>query len=207
MGKKKGLSVDEKRDKLQEFLHETKEVFTMKQLETQCSKKKGIVSQTVKDIAQSLVSDDLIQSDKIGINVLYWSFPSQSLIVRENKLNVLNEQVAALKKSIEETQQKIEESLVGKEETAEREEALQKQAEVQEKNNKLKANCQKFAKLDPEFLDKQRKQRDVAFEAANRWTDNIYALRSHCIKEMGIQQDMFDSHFEITESFDYIEMD
>ena len=113
----------------------------MKQLETNCSKKKGIVSQTVKDIAVSLVSDDLIQSDKIGINVLYWSFPSQSLIVvctpflwnrhveelpisrnfqRESKLNVLNEQVAALKKTIEETQQKIEESTVGKEETVRR---------------------------------------------------------------------------------------
>jgi hypothetical protein len=53
----------------------------MKQLETLCAKKKGIVSQTVKDIAASLVSDDLIKSDKIGIGVFYWSFPSESLLV------------------------------------------------------------------------------------------------------------------------------
>ena len=53
----------------------------MKQLESICSKKKGIVSQTVKDIAQGLVSDDLVKSDKIGTGVYYWSFPSESLIV------------------------------------------------------------------------------------------------------------------------------
>ncbi|MCR9066858.1 MAG: hypothetical protein NXI00_23000, partial [Cytophagales bacterium] len=79
----------------------------MKQLEKVCSKQKGIVSQTVKEIAVGLVSDDLIQSDKIGIGVFYWSFPSQSLIVRENKMNALDAEIEKLQKKIAKTRTKI----------------------------------------------------------------------------------------------------
>ena len=89
----------------------------MKQLEKVCSKQKGIVSQTVKEIAVGLVSDDLIQSDKIGIGVFYWSFPSQSLIVRENKMNALDAEIEKLQKKIAKTRTKISEAIVGKEDT------------------------------------------------------------------------------------------
>lgn len=89
----------------------------MKDLEKACSKQKGIVLQTVKDIATGLVADDLITSDKIGINVFYWSFPSQSLIVRENKMKTLDAQIAALQAQIDDTNQRITEASVNKEET------------------------------------------------------------------------------------------
>jgi hypothetical protein len=36
-----------------------------------------IVSQSVKDVLQSLVDDDMVSTDKIGIQNFYWSFPSQ----------------------------------------------------------------------------------------------------------------------------------
>jgi len=39
------------------------------------------VSQTVKDIAQSLIDDGEINMDKIGTSNYYWSFPSQDLVV------------------------------------------------------------------------------------------------------------------------------
>jgi ATP/maltotriose-dependent transcriptional regulator MalT len=45
----------------------------------------------------------------------------------------------------------------GKESTSEREEALERQRELQEINNTLSGNCQKFAALDPEFVEQQRK--------------------------------------------------
>lgn len=42
--------------------------------------KRGVISQSVKDVIQSLVDDDLVAKDKIGISVsgyafLYWILP------------------------------------------------------------------------------------------------------------------------------------
>lgn len=38
-------------------------------------KLKGIVANSVKDVIQKLLDDALIDSDKIGTSVYYWSFP------------------------------------------------------------------------------------------------------------------------------------
>ncbi|WJX86741.1 Meiotic nuclear division protein 1 [Trifolium repens] len=38
--------------------------------------KKGVITQSVKDVVQSLVDDDLVSKDKIGTSVYFWSLPS-----------------------------------------------------------------------------------------------------------------------------------
>lgn len=104
MSRKKGLSEDEKKAKMKEFFIETvnshskieifffclksffkidenflflqKDVFTLKQLEKEASKKKGFKEKEVKDIAQQCLDDNMIKSDKIGSSVYYWQFPS-----------------------------------------------------------------------------------------------------------------------------------
>lgn len=63
--KKRGLSAEEKREKILEVFHETRDVFQLKDIEKLASKK-GVVTQAVKDVLQSLVDDDLVCSDKIG---------------------------------------------------------------------------------------------------------------------------------------------
>lgn len=62
----RGLSVEDKRIKLLEIFHETKDFFQLKELEKLGPKMKGIVSQSVKEVLQSLVDDNLVQMDKIG---------------------------------------------------------------------------------------------------------------------------------------------
>ena len=69
---KKGLSRDEKLQKVQELLHETKTAMTLKELETKCNRDKGVVANTVKDIAAELVSDNLVCCEKIGLSNYYW---------------------------------------------------------------------------------------------------------------------------------------
>ena len=70
MSKKRGLSADEKRIKMMEFFYENEDFFQLKDLEKRCPKEKGIVSQSVKDILNQLVSDNLVDTDKIGEGVL-----------------------------------------------------------------------------------------------------------------------------------------
>jgi hypothetical protein len=37
-----------------------------------------LVPQTVKDVLESLISDNLVESDKIGAGNFYWSLPSKA---------------------------------------------------------------------------------------------------------------------------------
>ena len=56
---KKGLSLEEKRNKILEIYLECKEVFNLKEIE-KIGAKKGVVFQTIKDVNQSLVDDNLV---------------------------------------------------------------------------------------------------------------------------------------------------
>ena len=56
---KKGLSLEEKRNKILEIYLERKEVFNLKEIE-KIGAKKGVVFQTIKDVNQSLVDDNLV---------------------------------------------------------------------------------------------------------------------------------------------------
>ena len=63
---KKGLSWEEKRKRMLEIYYSTKQVYNLKELE-KIAPKKGIIVQAVKDVNQSLVDDNLVEQDKIGI--------------------------------------------------------------------------------------------------------------------------------------------
>lgn len=61
-------------------------MWTLKELEKQAPKLKGIVSQSVKEVLDSLISDEIVQGDKIGTSNYFWSFPSTAAVTRQNKL-------------------------------------------------------------------------------------------------------------------------
>jgi len=100
----RGLSAEEKRVKLLEIFHETKDFFQLKELEKLGPKMKGIVSQSVKEVLQSLVDDNLVQSDKIGSSNFFWSFPSQRGTIMQNRLDGVSEARAASEKQLAEVQ-------------------------------------------------------------------------------------------------------
>ncbi|XP_038880241.1 meiotic nuclear division protein 1 homolog isoform X3 [Benincasa hispida] len=75
MSKKRGLSLDEKREKMLQIFYESQDFFLLKELE-KLGPRKGVISQSVKDVVQSLVDDDLVSKEKIGTSVYFWSLPS-----------------------------------------------------------------------------------------------------------------------------------
>lgn len=50
----------------------------MKELEKIAPKEKGITSMSVKEVVQSLVDDALVDTEKIGTSIYFWSFPSKA---------------------------------------------------------------------------------------------------------------------------------
>ena len=104
MSKKRGLSLEEKRQKMLEVFYEKKDFFLLKELEKIGPKEKGVVAQSVKEVVQSLVDDDLVDSDKIGTSVYFWAFPSKATAVRKRKLNQTEEKLDQTKKKLKASQ-------------------------------------------------------------------------------------------------------
>jgi hypothetical protein len=68
-------------------------IFQLKELE-KMGPKKGVISQSVKDVVQSLVDDDLVLKDKTGTSVRFTlcncSIELISLVIQKRILMVLN---------------------------------------------------------------------------------------------------------------------
>ena len=64
----------------------------------------SIVAQSVKEVLQSLVDDELVIMEKIGTSNYFWSFPSAALQTRKNKIAQLNKELDQLKQHLENAQ-------------------------------------------------------------------------------------------------------
>lgn len=189
---------------MMEFFYEKKDVFQLKELEKLCQKEKGITSMTVKEVLQSLVDDGLVDTDKIGTSIYYWAFPSKASQKRKRKIE-------ELQKSIEEAKAKklaladmIKQTSMGREDTADRQSIL---AQVEERNAEkaaLLAKLKQYEECDPEALEMMKQQAKAATEAANRWTDNIFAVKSWIKNKFNFDEATINKQFSIPEDLDYV---
>ena len=83
------------------YMSESKSVFKLDELEKKLKKACGITSQSVKEILLSLVDDNLVDHDKIGIGNYYWALPSKLVAKKQNMLEKKQQEIINLKDSIE----------------------------------------------------------------------------------------------------------
>ena len=101
MAKKRGLSADEKKQKmlnamlagvfLQSFVESSRNLYIIWRRLRKLQRTKEFVicilagwivaTMIVKDVIQDMLDDDMIIQEKVGTQVLYWIFPSQSYIL------------------------------------------------------------------------------------------------------------------------------
>ncbi|XP_053559727.1 meiotic nuclear division protein 1 homolog [Bombina bombina] len=205
MSKKRGLSVEEKRVRMMEIFFETKDVFQLKDLEKIAPKEKGITSMSVKEILQSLVDDAMVDTDRIGTSNYFWAFPSKALHARKRKLETLESQFTEANQKKNTLQQSVEKAKVGRQDTEERSTMSKELAALRQQRDKFKTELEKYKECDPDVIDEMRQSNKVAKEAANRWTDNIFAVKSWAKKKFGFEESKIDKTFSIPEDFDYIE--
>ncbi|KAJ0410445.1 hypothetical protein P43SY_002777 [Pythium insidiosum] len=105
--RKKGVSLEEKRERILKIYHESKEVYNLKEIE-KLGAKAGVVLQTVKDVNQALVDDALVDFDKIGSGNYFWSFPSKLSQQRKRKLSELQQRHTAARERLDNVNQSIE---------------------------------------------------------------------------------------------------
>ncbi|XP_067260672.1 meiotic nuclear division protein 1 homolog [Chanodichthys erythropterus] len=204
MSKKKGLSLEEKRSRMMEIFFETKDVFQLKDLEKIAPKSKGITPMSVKEVLQSLVDDNMVDTERVGTSNYYWAFPSKALHTRKRRLEELEIQHEEGNQRKKALQQAVDKAKVGREVNDEREDLLKELTALKSQRDQLKVELEKYKECDPEVVEEIRKANITAKEAVSRWTDNVFAIKSWAKKKFGFENNRLDKAFGIPEDFDYI---
>ncbi|CAH0485231.1 unnamed protein product [Peronospora farinosa] len=201
---RKGVSLEEKRERLLRIYHESKEVFNLKEIE-KLGSKAGVVLQTVKDVNQALVDDTLVDCDKIGSGNYFWSFPSKLSQSRKRKLNELEQRRQSLNEKLLRVKKSIEEQKALRPESEERVLKLRRLEEQKAKVQALRTKVQHLAENDPAMLEELERKSCVAKEGSDRWTDNVYTLKSWVVNKRGVEGREVDKWLGIKDDFDYVE--
>ncbi|GLC46636.1 Meiotic nuclear division protein 1 [Pleodorina starrii] len=207
MPPKKGLSAADKRDRMLEIFHDSADVFVIKDVE-KLSVKKGIISQAVKDVLQSLIDDDLVHCEKIGISNYYWAFPSEASVKIETEVKKYETELASTKRRRVDAGAAITQHKAANPNTEERAEALTALNALKERHAKVQTELAAYRDSDPETVEAMRNAAEGAKLAANRWLDNTYSLLSWCKKKFAGRESELAKFFEengLDEKAEYIE--
>ncbi len=183
MKKKKGMTFDEKRDKMMTIFSEDKSFFHLKDIE-KLGTKKGITYQTIKEVLDSLVGDDMVETEKIGTSLFYWSLPSKVINTKKNKLSnnkhlikSFNEDNANLKVTIEK-QKKL------RKETEDYRKKREIFERIQKENEALIKDLNQYELNDPEIYEKYENDNSLFINAFDVLADNLY-ICDKIIRERG----------------------
>lgn len=206
MSKKRGLSLEEKREQMLQIFYESQDFFLLKELE-KLGPKKGVISQSVKDVVQSLVDDDLVLKDKIGTSVYFWSLPSCAGNQLRSAYSKLEADLLNSQKRFDELLEQRDNLKKGREESDEREAALEELKIVEQQHKKLKEELASYADNDPAALESMRNATAIAHSAANRWTDNIFTVQQWCSSNFPQAKEQLEHMYRevgITDDFEYL---
>ncbi|CAG2119045.1 unnamed protein product, partial [Medioppia subpectinata] len=69
----------------------------------------------------------------------------------------------------------------------------------------LKVRLEALKDCDPKVTEQLQKDCTVAKEAVNRWTDNVFLVKSWCKEKFNLEDAELNKQFDIPEDFDYPE--
>ncbi|MCL7035243.1 hypothetical protein MKW94_013482, partial [Papaver nudicaule] len=214
MSKKRGLSLEEKREKMLQIFYDSQDFYLLKELEKMCPQK-VVISQSVKDVIQSLLMMTFNIHDFctyfegfLYFQIYFWSLPSCASNQLRNASNKLESDIKSSKKRLAELNEQRDALKKGREASDEREEALTDLKTVEIKYNELKNEMGHYSDNDPATLEAMKNATRVSHAAANRWTDNIFAIRQWCSNNIPHAKEQLEHMYTeigITEDFDYLE--
>jgi hypothetical protein len=175
MKKTKGLSFEEKRKRMSDIFKDDPSFFHLKDIE-KLGTKKGIIFQTIKDVLDSLVNDNLVETDKIGSSNFYWALPSKIYQVKKNGLDRNYEAIENINADNEALKNKIIEAKALRKETDERREKLDELEELMRKKQEYEKKLLEYKKNDPERYKNVLADTKQLVILNELWKDNIYCI-------------------------------
>ncbi|KAG0325204.1 Meiotic nuclear division protein 1, partial [Podila humilis] len=83
-----------------------------------------------------------------------------------------------------------------------REELMARLAEAEAMDRELQSELKKYADSDPTLLEAQQKYSNIAKEAVNKWTENIFVFQSYCVNKFNVDRQEFNRNFGISDDLD-----
>jgi len=200
---KRRVSKDEKVRNLQEIFYEKKEPLTGKEIEKE-AKSKGIFEKQVKELIQVLLDDNLLESEKAGVTTIYWSFPSQVANKRKRRLEELETDINRLSTKKQKYEENKANSSAEKETPEYREEVTNQLNQLRKRNQELQNEYKNYEQMDPAKVEQMNSDAQKAKLSANRWTDNIFTLRTYVKNKFSVDNTEVDGQLGIKEDFDYV---
>jgi hypothetical protein len=203
MSKRKGVSAQEKRDRLLTMLRDSKRPWSTKEVE-KSAKSLGFHAMAMPDVLNSLLDDSLVEKEKIGSANYVWSFPSDAYKRAKLKHDTYTSEVEALTAELTENEEKKRELEEGREETTEYvqmyEELKTKKQELGELEKAAVANSAN----DPEALGKLSNLVEQMRQNINRVTENTFELFTYLTKKKGFDRTMVKDFLKMSDSFDEV---
>ncbi|EGC36731.1 hypothetical protein DICPUDRAFT_77611 [Dictyostelium purpureum] len=201
--RRKGLSPEEKKEKIKEFFHMSPTIYSSKEIEAEASKYTGLTQVQCKETIQSLVEDGIVNSEKMGSSTYYWAFASFEFDQKKDKIVELTEELKNTKEKILNETKNIEKLKGERIDSEKRTKDIEKLQKLKDDNKEFKEELTNYA--DSELMEQLKKDVKTAIAAVNRYTDNISSLRQYCDKKFAIRGEDFDKNFGINPDMDYME--
>lgn len=179
-----------------------KTVYNLKEIET-LGAKAGVILQTVKDVLQSLLDDNLVDTDKIGAGNFYWAFLSKAQTNRERRLAALDQEMTDLRNERKLLQSKLEEEVKSRQQTETRENALSEYSTLQAELAGVNRELEELRKTQPEYIQECAERAERSRTEGNRYTDEIYAMMAFMKKTMMVREEDVKRQFGLPEELDY----
>ncbi|KAL1523110.1 hypothetical protein AB1Y20_018067 [Prymnesium parvum] len=210
---KKGVSKDEKRQRLLAIFHDTRDVFVLnpkggsKNIQ-KLAAAKGIISNAVPDVLKELIGDDLVNEGKVGISTFYWAFPGEVRAKKLAEIRKIQTSVDSQRGVHQDLQRRWEQAMreaaTDETEAAELAEALASMTEMRDRLKQTKLEVERMRKAGAADLAARRKDIPVLREAANRWTDNLFVIKKHMVDKFNMDPKQVDKEFDLGE-IDYVD--
>ena len=203
----KGVSAQEKKDRMLRMFHVASAPFTKKEVE-KAAPKEGIISGAVEATLKDLICDDLVREGKIGGTLFYWAFPGEArgrkqadLAKAQAQAERQAEQIATLRQQAEEARKAAGVSEGDAVRLKDCEEGI---ATFKRREAEAIKEAELAKKTGAQNLALRRKDIPTLRDAANRWTDNCFELHKYMVETMGCEKAMAESMLG-TDKLDYVD--
>lgn len=108
---------------------------------------------SVKDILQSLVDDNLVDSDRIGTSNYFWAFPSKAINNNTKRQKELEGKLEEVRRKKVHFSEQLAQAMVGREETEKRSSVLVDLENRHAERSKLSKELEQYKSCDPQRLE------------------------------------------------------
>ena len=175
MKKKKGLSLEDKRQILLKLFKGSGSFFHYKDIEKHCTQNK-LSFMIVKDLLAGITADNLLETEKIGSSSFYWSLPNRIYDAKKKQLEREISNIENSKNEIQNLKQKIEENKAIRVENDERKKNLEELAELNRQKKEYEKILKDFENKDPEKYEQLISTTENMGQLNSFWIDNIFIV-------------------------------